>query len=52
MSLISVISVDVMDVSDGYESGILDDIFKQRLDKNGQNITEAQPEKQGKSLFS
>ncbi|KAH7704770.1 Serologically defined breast cancer antigen NY-BR-84 [Aphelenchoides avenae] len=40
------ISVDVMDVSDGYESGILDDIFKQRLDRDGQNITEALPEKQ------
>jgi hypothetical protein len=39
-------SIDVMDVSDGYQSGIQDDVFKQRLDRNGKNISEARPEKQ------
>jgi hypothetical protein len=44
-------SIDVMDVSGETQNGVEDNIFKLRLDQNGNNLTSS-PEKQGMEKIS
>lgn len=43
-------TIDVMDVSGETQNGVEDNIFKLRLDQNGNNLT-SNPEKQGMEKY-